>query len=154
MNRHILLIALVLLFSCVPVVAQAPAAAQTPEQGRLDASTDIKDGKFIIKAWGLASFQINGIPSSEDVYQEILERKYKIRYEWVAGCLIDENTLSYANAYNEVSYAAIKAEYGPDIFEKVRKEADAEYGEKYEPQARELERKFKAALEKLPKINN
>jgi hypothetical protein len=72
----------------------------------------------------------------------------------VAGCLIDEDTLSYANAYNEVSYAAIKAKYGPDIFEKVRKEADAEYREKYEPQARAAERKFKAALEMLPKKNN
>jgi hypothetical protein len=51
MNRNILLIALALLLSCVPVFAQAPAAAQTPEQGRLDAGMDIKAGKFIIKAW-------------------------------------------------------------------------------------------------------
>jgi hypothetical protein len=154
MNRPILLIALALLVSWTPVFAQVPAAEQTPEQGRLEARKDIKDGKFIIKAWGLSSIQINGIPSSEDVYQEILARKYKIRYEKVAECLIPEDTLSYANAYNEVSYAAIKAKYGPDIFEKVRKEADAEYLEKYEPKAREFEQNFKAALEMLKKKNN
>jgi hypothetical protein len=153
MNRQILLIAFALLFSWVPVYAQAPVA-ETPEQGRLDARADIKAGKFIIKAWGLESARFNGIFSREDVYREILSRKYEIRYDSVGGCLTPENTVSYADAYNEVSYAAIKAKYGPDIFEKVLKEAEAEYLERYEARAREFERNFKAALEKLPKINN
>ena len=155
MSRNILLIALVvLLCGGISVFAQASAAEQSAEQGRQEATRDIKDGRFIIKKWGLASAQFNDIPSSEDVYEEMLEQKYKIRYEWVGECLIDEATLSYAKAYNEVAYAAIKTKYGPDIFENVRKEADAEYKEKYEPKAREFERKFKEALKLLPKKDN
>jgi len=154
MSRNILLITLVLLCSCISVFAQASAAGQSAEQGRQEATRDIKDERFIIKTWGLASSQFNDTPSSEDVYGKMLEQKYKIRYEWVGGCLIDEDTLSYANAYNQVAYAAIKAKYGPEIFENVRKEADAEYKEKYEPRAREFERKFKEALKLLPRRDN
>lgn len=154
MSRNILLIALVLLCSCISVFAQTSAAGHSAEQGRQEATRDIEDGRFIIKIWGLASARFDDIPTSEDVYEEMLEQKYKIRYEQVGGCLIDEDTLSYANAYNDVAYAAIKAKYGPHIFENVRKEADAEYKEKYEAKAREFERKFKEGLKLLPKRDN
>lgn len=154
MNRNRFLILLVLLFSCVSLFAQDPAVGQSAEKGRLEATQDIKKGRFIIKAWGLSSARINDIPSAEGVYQEMLQKKYKIHYEWVAECFIDEDTLSYANAYNEVSIAGIKAKFGATIFGNVQKEADAEYAEKYEPRAREFERQMKEALKLLPKKDN
>ena len=83
----------------------------------------------------------------------LLER-YKIRYEGLGSCFIDDDTLRYIAGYNEVSVPAIEARYGKGVLTKVRKEAEAEYELKYAGQYRESMRLFKEALNTLPKKDN
>ena len=150
MIKRTIFILAVLLLACVSISAQ-----QSPdERGRSEAAQDVAEGKFVIKGWGLLEFKVNDIPTRTEVYEGLLLRKYKISFEWVAGCLIPDELLSYVTAYNEVSKAAIEAKFGKDVFEKTRKEADAEYEVKYAQKAREWDRQFKEALQKLPKKDN
>jgi phosphoserine phosphatase len=83
----------------------------------------------------------------------LLER-YKIRYEALGTCFIDDDTLRYIAGYNQVSIPAIEARYGKGLLTKVREEAEAEYELKYAKQYRESMRLFMEALKTLPKKDN
>lgn len=154
LSESTLLIVIVMLLGCVSIRAQQTALSSS-ERGRSEAARDVQNEKFVIKAWGLAEFRINDIPSRTEVYESLLLSRYKIRFEWVAGCVIDDETLSYATAYNEVSKAAIEAKFGKDILDKVRKDADKEYEAKgYADKARQFEQKLRDAVQTLPKKDN
>ncbi len=153
MIKRFAFVLIVLITGCASVCAQQ--SESTPaERGRSEAVSDIQNGKFVIKTWGLSDFGFNDIPTRSDVYEALLADKFNIRFEWVSGCLIDEETLSYANAHNEVARAAIEAKFGKDILETVREEADREYELKYGEKMREFDRKFREAIQQLPKKNN
>lgn len=126
LTKSSILVVILILVGCVSIGAQQTKLSAA-ERGRSDAARDVKHKKLVIKAWGLAIVSVGGIPSKTDVYESILHMRYKISYEWVAGCVIDPETLSYADAYNQVSKAGIEARFGKGILEKVRKEADKEY---------------------------
>jgi hypothetical protein len=153
MTKRAVLVLIVLILGCASICAQQSESSPAAP-GRAQASRDIQNKVFIIKAWGLPEFSINGIPTRNDFYQELLLTKFKIQFEWVAGCLIDDETLSYASAYNDVAKAGIEKEFGKDILETVRKEADREWDSKYAEKSREWERKFKETLQRLPKRDN
>ena len=148
------LVIIVVLLGCVSIRAQQTESSPS-ERGRSEAAHDVQNEKFVIKAWGLPEFKINDIPSRTEVYESLLLTRYKISLEWVAGCVIDEETLSYALAYNQVSRAGIAAKFGKDILEKVRKEADKEYESKgYAEKARQFEQKFRDNIQTFPKKDN
>jgi hypothetical protein len=123
------------------------------EKGKLEAAENIKKEIYVIKVWGLSESNFHFWPTRGDIYQSILKEKYKISFEWVGGCMVDEETSDYADGYNEVSEAGIEAKYGKGILEKVRRRAEAEYENKYGEKEREYDRKFKEGLKSLPKRN-
>lgn len=84
----------------------------------------------------------------------MLWERYKIRYEQLGGCFIDDDALRYVAGYNKVSIAGIEARYGKGLLTKVRKEAEAEYELKYAEQDREFMRRMIEALKTLPKKVN
>ena len=78
-----------------------------------------------------------------------MKDKYKITFEWIGSCLVDEETSEYDDDYNEVMKAAIEAKYGIGILEKVRKQADAEYESKYGERQREFDKNFREGLKSI-----
>ena len=154
-SKKILLGCCALLLSCSQVLAQDQSSGDIEhERGRNEASSDVKQGVFVIKAWGLVRTRIGSIPSNDDVYESMLWEKYKIRYETVGGCLVDDDTLRYVAGYNAVSIPGIEARYGRGILTKVKKEAEAEYELKYAEQNREFVRRMIETLIALPQKDN
>src|SRR2546421_6156159 len=69
------------------------------EKGKAEAAENIKKGIYIIKAWGLPEFKLGNPPwpTRDEIYQSILKKKYKIIYNWIGGCEVDEETLNYGD---------------------------------------------------------
>jgi len=144
-----------LLLSCSQILAQDQSSGDIEEEkGRNEATRDVKKGEFVIKSWGLGDTKLGTLPSSDDIYHSMLWERYKIRYEQVGGCIINEDTLRYVGGYNKVSIAGMEARYGKGLLTKVRKEAEAEYELKYAEQDREFMRRMIEALKTLPKKDN
>ena len=149
-----LVVVMVVLLGCVSTAAQETKLSPA-ERGRSDAARDVKKKEFVIKAWGLGIVSVGGIPSRADLYESLLLTRYRIRYDWVGGCVISDETRSYARAYNEVSIAAIERKFGKGFLERARKEADKEYeANGYAERAREYNQKFRDAVQQLPKKDN
>jgi hypothetical protein len=144
-------LALLLLFSNTFCFAQERRVrGERYEEGKAAAAEDVGQGRYVIKVWGLPSANLYPWPSREDIYQTILKETYKVSLEWVGGCVVDEVTSDYADGYNEVATAGIKARYGKGVFEKARRRADAEYEKKYGARQREQDKKFNEGLMSLP----
>ena len=129
----------------------ASAHNESYEKGKIEAAENLKNGKFVFKAWGLSSSKLYSWESAEEIYNRTLKEKYEITFEWVGGCMVDEETAEYVEGYNEVLKAGVEAKYGTDILERIRKQADEEYEIKYGEREREFNRKFRKGLESLPK---
>jgi hypothetical protein len=124
------------------------------EKGKAEAAENLKNERYVFKAWGLTSTNIYSWQSEEEIYNSILKDTYKITFEWIGGCFVDEETAQYAEAYNEVMKAGIEAKYGIGILEKVKKQAAVEYESKYGEKQREFDKNFEERLkflESLPK---
>ncbi len=149
---NLILLALFFLGSVSFLLAQnASAHGESYEKGKIEATENLKNDKFVFKAWGLSSFKLYSWESAEEIYNRILKDKYKITFEWVGGCMVDEETAEYVEGYNEVIQAGIEAKYGIGILEKVRKQAEEEYEAKYGEKEREFNRKFREGIQSLPK---
>lgn len=83
---------------------QSPAAVE----GQQEARRDIAAGKLILRAYGLMG------PSA---YPKILQEKYGIRLERVAGCVVDANMVAKTGAYNAVMKAEIEKRFGRGVLE-------------------------------------
>jgi hypothetical protein len=119
------------------------------EKGKAEAIENIKNEKYVFKAWGLSSSSFYSWPSAEEIYNSMLKDKYQITFEWIGGCIVDEETAEYANGFNQMMTAGVETKYGIGILEKVRKQAEAEYESKYGEKQREFDRKFKDGLKSL-----
>jgi hypothetical protein len=147
----VITLALLIFFSITFSFAQEKRPRrESYERGKVEAAENIKKEIYIIKAWGLPPSNFYPWPIREDIYQSILMEKYKISFEWVGGCMVDEETSDYADGYNEVSLAGIETKYEKGILEKVRQQAEAEYQNKYGEKEREYDKKFKERLKSLP----
>ena len=149
---NLILLTLLFLGSVSFSLAQnASVRSESYEKGKIEATENLKNDKFIFKAWGLSSSKLYSWESAEEIYNRILKEKYKITFEWVGGCMVDEETAEYVEGYNEVLKVGVEAKYGTGILERVRKQADEEYEIKYGEREREFNRKFREGLESLPK---
>jgi hypothetical protein len=153
MMRIITLVLLIVVNSPMSLAQEKKPYGESYERGKVEAADNIEKEIYVIKVWGLPSSTFYAWPSREDIYQSILKEKYKVSFEWVGGCLVDEETSDYADGYNIVSLAGIEAKYGKGILAYVRKLAEAEYEIKYGEKEREYDKRFKAALKSLPKRN-
>lgn len=148
---------LILLFLCgasFSLAQETTVYSENYKKGETEAAENLKNEKFILKAWGLSSTKTYSWESADEIYNRILREKYKITFEVIGGCMIDEETADYAEGYNKVLQAGIEAKYGTGILEKVRIQAETEYETKYGEKERELNRNFREGIQALPKNPN
>ncbi len=92
---------------------------------------DIARGHYSVLGYGLP-------PRGVTEYQQILQQRYGIEYKQVALCIVSESLVSYVDAYNGVSGAAIKRKFGPDVFKQSRDEATKRWQEKHKAELQEV----------------
>jgi hypothetical protein len=85
--------------------------------GAAEARKDIADQCPKLKVYGLRS-------SASDYYAMLLASKLGIAQQTIAGCVVDEGLVKYANAYNTVISEYAETKFGKGIFEKLMTEAD------------------------------
>ena len=87
------------------------------QKGQQEALEDIKADKLKMKTLGrpVSWFQ---------EWREILLKEYKIQIEMIAGCMVSDEEVDYANGYNNISEAEIKKRFGETIFEKTFDKAE------------------------------
>jgi hypothetical protein len=153
MNRLVETCTLSLLIFVSSSASLAQERVSYREKGKVEAAENIRKEIYFIKAWGLSSSNFHTWPTRDDIYESILKDTYQISFQWVGGCLVDEETSDYVSGYNEVSKAGIEAKYGNGILEKIRQQAEVEYESKYGEKERELDKKFREILNALTKGN-
>ena len=150
-KSNLILFALFFLGSVSFSLAQKPPVrGESYEKGKLEAAENLKNEKFVLKVWGLSSSKFYSWESADEIYDRLLKENYEITYEWVGGCMVDEETAEYVEGYNEIMKAGIEAKYGTGILQKVRKQAEDEYETKYGDRQREFNRKLKEGRKILP----
>jgi hypothetical protein len=112
MVKVITLALLIFVSTSLSFAQEKSARGESYEKGKVEAAENIKKEIYVMKAWGLPSSSIFPWPTREEMYESALKEKYKISFEWVGGCMVDEETFDYADGYNEVSVAGIEAKYG------------------------------------------
>lgn len=111
----------------VPVTAAAwfafvlgcagPIRMTTPaSRGEAEAHQAVAEGKLKLLEMGLP------VPWASE-YNTILKDRYGIQPVYVAGCMVTEEIVDHAHAYNAVSMAEAKRKFGNDVFEKAERDA-------------------------------
>jgi hypothetical protein len=83
----------------------------------------------MIVAWydlALGDYKIKGAgyPAPEYwEYRKLLQERYGVQINAVAGCVVDEELDWYIDGYNSISSPRIKAHFGENIFEECSEEA-------------------------------
>lgn len=103
--------------------------AKAAELGQSDAHRDLSNGVVRLPMYGLPS------PESAE-YSYILKTKYHIDLFGLAGCVVSEGLLAYADGYSGVSGAFIKEKFGTNIFHQAWQEAQAAYQARIEAMGR------------------
>jgi hypothetical protein len=93
-------------------------------RGRWVARFDLARGHYVVLGYGLP-------PRGIAEYKQILQERYGVEYRQVALCIVSESLVSYADAYDEVSAAAIESRFGHDIFKKSWDEANRKWEDKH-----------------------
>jgi hypothetical protein len=86
------------------------------ERGRLMAYIDHARGHYEIKAVGLP-------PHWRGEYARLLQQKYGVEVNPVAGCMVSEDLGWYVEGYNSISGRLLCGEYGKNIFEECADQA-------------------------------
>jgi len=82
-------------------------------RGKLQAKQDVADAKLEYKTYGLPTKWAHH-------FYQILETDYKIKVDFMAGCMVSEDISNYADAYNDIMESEIKRRHGDDIFDRVQ----------------------------------
>jgi hypothetical protein len=82
-----------------------PPAELAAKEGRLEAERDIREGRLILRTYGFAG----GAPTPAAAQ---LYKRYGIRSEAVAGCVVNPAIIAETAAYNEVMKAEIRKRFG------------------------------------------
>jgi hypothetical protein len=85
-------------------------------RGEAEAQEDVAQGKFKLLRYGLPA------PWAEE-YFRILNQRYGIQSVPVAGCVVTDDLVTHANAYNKMSMDAAKRKFGEDIFKRAERDA-------------------------------
>ena len=80
------------------------------QKGEKEALEDIKADKLKLKTLGLKVGWFRE-------WQEILWKEHEIQIDIIAGCMVSDEEIDYANGYNSISEAEIKKRFGENIFE-------------------------------------
>lgn len=91
---------------------------ETPgrERGKAAAEINVRSGKFTILTYGLRS---RGFPR----FQRTLQERYGIEVKPVAGCVVSEDLVEFANAFNDVTIEAARRKYGHNVVAEAKREA-------------------------------
>lgn len=84
--------------------------------GKRDARIDISRGHYKELGYGLP------LPGSNE-YARLLYERYGIEFHYVGYCTVPKFRRDYADAYDEVSSAAVKRKFGRDVFKETYDEA-------------------------------
>jgi len=127
-NRRIVLLSLgVIVLLIVGWYESAPA------RGRWTARFDLARGHYVVLGYGLP-------PRGVAEYKQILQERYGVEYRQVALCIVSRSLVAYADAYDEVSGAAIKNRLGSDVFKKSWDEAERKWEDKHKAELQNVSR--------------
>lgn len=85
-------------------------------------------------ACGHYEVQVYGLPPPWDgEYSQLLQERYGVEVNPVAGCVVTPELVSYVEGYNAVSRPRIEARFGKDIFAECAMEVQAAW-EREHPQ--------------------
>ncbi|HKP37831.1 MAG TPA: hypothetical protein VJT71_13320 [Pyrinomonadaceae bacterium] len=114
------------------------------DRGRADAAADLNRGIYKVNFFhddGVSMRPDCDFPSLDEVYQSILQERYKIEIRSVA--VSDPGDLDvirdYANGYNSVSKPVIKSIYGDAFFVQATGEAKTEFEIRHAAQQRKCQ---------------
>ena len=93
-------------------------------RGRLMARYDLARGHYRVLAYGLP-------PPGVVEYRQLLRERYGVEYRQVALCIVSPSLISYADAYDGVSAAAINRKFEHDVLREGWDEAHKEWQEKH-----------------------
>jgi hypothetical protein len=93
----------------IVVSVSGPDQINYHNEGQIDARTDLKNHKLIIKLTGMTL-------QEESIYKETLKRDYGIELDRVAGCIVDARLADYVDGYDEVMAEAIEKLFGQGVF--------------------------------------
>ena len=102
-------------------------------RGRWAARSDLARGHYIILGYGLP-------PTSVAEYQQILRDQYGVEYRQIALCIVSRSLVSYADAYNVISSAAIKRKFGNNVFKASSDKANREWQDKHKAELQKISR--------------
>ena len=126
MTSHVLAIILALIISSVGCSSSGYCGSPLDlseyghRNGKREALNDIRNNDISIKAFGLPH------PATA-IYAEILKEKINVRYHAIAGCVVDQALVDYANSYNSVVDHYLQERYGKDILQTLWNEAERRY---------------------------
>ena len=93
-------------------------------RGRLMARYGLARGHYRVLAYGLP-------PPGVVEYRQLLRERYGVEYRQVALCIVSPSLISYADAYDGVSAAAINRKFEHDVLREGWDEAHKEWQEKH-----------------------
>lgn len=99
------------------------------ELGRCEARRDLTNGVVRLPMYGLPA-------SWSGEFNRILEDKYHVGRFGLAGCLVSEGLVAYANGYSEVSMRFVEERHGTNLWKEVQAEAEKAFAARMEPAAR------------------
>jgi hypothetical protein len=100
-------------------------------RGRWAARFDLARGHYAILGYGLP-------PAAVAEYKQILRERYGVEYRQVALCIVSHSLVSYADAYDEVSEAAIRQKFGQDVFKNSWDEATKKWQDSHKAELQTL----------------
>src|SRR5262245_12686045 len=86
--------------------------------GASEARRDIANGHLELRTYGLP-------PNSTFIYEQLLQERLGVTYNRVAGCMVTDQLVRDADAYNEVMTKEIEDRFGKGILDQIFEEAGA-----------------------------
>jgi hypothetical protein len=97
------------------------------------ASYDLQHGHYRVLGYGLP-------PPGVAEYRQLLRERYGVEYRQVALCIVSPSLISYVDAYDGVSTAAINRKFGRDVLRESWHEANKEWQEKHKAELQNVSR--------------
>ncbi len=110
------------------------------ELGRSEARRDLTNGVLRLPMYGLPA------PWSVE-FDRILAVRYHVDRFGLAGCLVSDGLVAYANGYSEVSKRFIEERHGTNLWKEVQAEAEKAFALRMETEARSTAEKRQVASE-------
>jgi hypothetical protein len=100
-----------------PLATERSGDRYAGRDGAREARATIAHGKLMLLTYGLAM----GDQTARD---EIARTKLGLEFRVVAGCVVTEGLVKFSEAYNRIMAAEIISRFGPDVFDRLNREAD------------------------------